>query len=364
MNLKSNKKSKPQDRRITIRDIADEVGLHFTTVARALKNSDLVKQETAERVKEVADRLGYQADPFVSAFCSYRSSHLKQGYRGNLSWINGFHTPDYFETEATGYYKECYEGAKERCVELGYKLVPFWYGEPGMSAKRASQIIHSRGEAGLIVAPMPPSIDKLDMRWDSFCSVRIGYSIPDVPLTNVVSDHFGNMKLLCDELEKLGFGKIGFASKKWIDNRVENKWSGAFQLRRYGREKARYLPMFLSEEEDDFHAFESWIRMNRPDVLVLGGITSYSEFLKRMRLRVPEDIQIVSITLDHDDSGFYAGIDQEAKVVGAVAVDQLAGIVRRSHVGLESFPKTIMTSGLWKAGQSCDSGLLGKSGGS
>ncbi|MDQ8179192.1 LacI family DNA-binding transcriptional regulator [Pelagicoccus sp. SDUM812005] len=359
MNSK-NSKATLGKRRVTIRDIAEEVGLHFTTVARALKDSDLVKRETAQRVKAAAERLGYQADPFVSAFCSYRSSHLKQGYRGNLSWINGFHSPDYFESEATGYYKECYEGAKERCRELGFKLVPFWYGEPGMSAKRASQIIHSRGEAGLIVAPMPPSIDKLDMRWDSFCSVRIGYSIPDVPLTNVVSDHFGNMKLLCSQLESLGFSRIGFACKEWIDKRVEHKWSGAFQLRRYSAERERYLPMFLSENEDDFHAFESWIRLNRPEVLIIGGVTSYPEFLERMRMRVPEDIQLVSVSLEHDHAGFYAGIDQEAKVVGAVAVDQLAGIVRRSHVGLESAPKTIMTSGFWRGGRSCDPALLAK----
>ncbi len=352
------KKTDAKNARVTIRDIADDVGLHFTTVARALKESDLVKRETARRVQEAAERLGYQADPFVSAFCSYRSSHLKQAYRGNLSWINGFHTPDYFETEATGYYKECYEGAKARCKELGYKLVPFWYGEPGMSAKRASQIIHSRGEAGLIVAPMPPSIDKLDMRWDSFCSVRIGYSIPDVPLTNVVSDHFGNMRMLCDKLESLDFKRIGFATKRWIDNRVENKWSGAFQLRRFRSEANRYLPMFSSAEEDDFHEFESWIHLNKPEVVILGGVTPYPEFLKRMRLKCPKDIQIVSVSLEHDDFESYAGIDQEAKVVGAVAVDQLTGIIRRSHVGLESLHKTIMTSGVWSGSNTCDPALL------
>ncbi|MDQ8200142.1 LacI family DNA-binding transcriptional regulator [Pelagicoccus enzymogenes] len=344
---------KAAKQRVTIRDIADEVGLHFTTVARALKDSDLVKPDTAKLVKEAAGRLGYQADPFVSAFCSYRSSHLKQGYRGNLSWINGFHTPDFFEVEAKGYYRECYEGAKERCEELGYKLVPFWFGEPGMSAKRASQIIHSRGEAGLIVAPMPPSIDKLDMRWDSFCSVRIGYSVPEVPLTNVVSDHFANMKLLCDKLESLGFGRIGFASKKWIDDRVENKWSGAYQLRRYGADGSRYLPLFLSQDEDDFHAFESWMHRNKPEVIILAGMTSYPEYLKRMGLSVREDVKLAFVSLEHDQVGNYAGIDQEAKVVGAVAVDLLAGIVRRSQVGLDSAPKTIMTPGFWRDGASC-----------
>lgn len=344
-------------RRVTIRDIAEEVGLHFTTVARALKESDLVRAETVERVRLAADRLGYQVDPFVSAFCSYRSRHLKRGYRGNMSWINGFETPNFFEKEATGFYKDCYEGAKARCEEIGFKLVPFWYGEPSMSAKRASQILHSRGEAGIIVAPMPQSIDHLDMRWDAFCSVRIGYSIPDIPLTNVISDHFGNMKRLCDEIESLDFQRIGFATRRWIDNRVENKWSGAFEVRSYGDQSSRYLPMFFGESEDDFDAFQRWILKYKPSVLVVCGETPYASYVERLGINMPRDLQLVSVTLESSDFDCFAGIDQEARVVGAVAVDQLAGIISRSHVGLESFPKTIMTGGSWKECPTCNPAL-------
>ncbi len=352
------KRSRSEARRVTIRDIAKEVGLHFTTVARALKESDLVRPETKERVRKAAERLGYQADPFVSAFCSYRSRHLKKSYRGNISWINAFHSPDFFENEAVGYYKDCYEGAKARCEEIGYKLVTFWYGEPGMSAKRASQILHSRGEAGLIVAPMPPSIDKLNMNWDFFCSVRIGYSILDVPLTNVVSDQFGNMKLLCDRLESLGFERIGFATRQWIDARVEHKWSGAFLVRRYGEESHRYLPIYLGESGDDFIEFKNWILTHKPSVMVIGGKTPYPEYIERLGMKMPEDIQVVSVSLETSDQKNIAGIDQAARAVGAVAVDQLSGIIGRYHIGLESFPKTIMTSGEWRSCETCDPALL------
>ncbi|MBK1876465.1 LacI family DNA-binding transcriptional regulator [Pelagicoccus mobilis] len=358
MKQSSGNAAKPSKRRVTIRDIAAEVGLHFTTVARALKDSDLVRPDTVKRVREAADKLGYQADPFVSAFCSYRSRHLKKGYRGNISWINGFDSPDYYETTATGFGKECYEGAKARCEELGFKLVTFWYGEPGMSAKRASQIIHSRGEAGLIVAPMPHSIDKLDMRWDSFCSVRIGYSIPDVPLTNVVADQFGNMNLLCDNLEELGFPRIGFATREWIDLRVEHKWSGAYQIRQLTGDSDRYQPMFIGKTEDDYPEFEKWIRRHRPSVLIVGGSTPYANYLERMGMKVPQDIQVVSVSLEASEIAHRAGVDQEARVVGSIAVDQVYGIIGRSHVGIESVPKTIMTAGTWRGHTSCDPSLL------
>lgn len=353
MQSEDEKPAVPSKGRVTIREIAKEVGLHFTTVARALKDSDLVRPSTRKRVREAADRLGYQVDPFVSAFCSYRSRHLKKGYRGNLSWINGFDSPDYFENEAQGYYKECYEGARQRSEDLGYKLASFWYGEPGMSAKRASQIIHSRGEAGLIVAPMPPDVQRMEMRWDSFCSVQIGYSIPGAPVANVVSDHFGNMKLLCDRLERLGFSRIGFATRGWIDERVERKWSGAFEVRRYGESASRYLPVFLGESEDDFSAFKRWIEEQRPSVLILAGDTPYASYVERLGLSVPEAIQLVSVSLESVDFGRLAGIDQQARVVGAVAVDLLTGAIGRSQVGVESYPKTIMTGGVWRG---CGSG--------
>ncbi|NMB55710.1 MAG: LacI family transcriptional regulator [Leptolinea sp.] len=44
---------------VTIKSIAEELGVSFSTVAKALNNDPLVKEETRERVREKAAQLGY-----------------------------------------------------------------------------------------------------------------------------------------------------------------------------------------------------------------------------------------------------------------------------------------------------------------
>jgi LacI family transcriptional regulator len=64
-------------RRITIKDVAQECGLAFSTVSNALANKSIVTPETRQRVFEVAERLGY------------RASGLARGLRTNRTFAIG-----------------------------------------------------------------------------------------------------------------------------------------------------------------------------------------------------------------------------------------------------------------------------------
>jgi transcriptional regulator with XRE-family HTH domain len=59
-------------RRPTLRDIAEETGLSTAAVSYALRGLQ-VPPETQQRVREAADRLGYQADPIARALASGRT---------------------------------------------------------------------------------------------------------------------------------------------------------------------------------------------------------------------------------------------------------------------------------------------------
>ncbi|HET6500636.1 MAG TPA: LacI family DNA-binding transcriptional regulator, partial [Amycolatopsis sp.] len=53
------------DRPATLRDVATAAGVHPATASRALNPGTrlLVSEETARRVSEAADRLGYRPNP-------------------------------------------------------------------------------------------------------------------------------------------------------------------------------------------------------------------------------------------------------------------------------------------------------------
>ena len=349
------------ERRVTVRDIAAEVGLHFTTVAEALRDSPRVKEETKRRVQEAADRMGYRVDPMLTALSAYRRGKRQPVYQGNLAWINGFGEPDFF-VRNRGFYSGCFAGAKKRGSELGYRLESFWLAEPRMSAPRASRILRSRNMAGVIVGPMPLGVDELNLQWDKFCSVRIGYSVRALKLTTVVSDQFSNMRWLYEKMLGLGFRRIGFACPQLVDDRVNNRWSGAYlsMQTRYGRQEC-LEPFFDDEIQCSKAAFLRWHETTQPDVIITGGGTNYYEFLLEDGISVPEEVQLVSIHAEGLDNP-QAGIRQNSELVGMVSVDQLVGVIHRFFHGLEPYPKTVTVRGEWKDGISFDARLAPASG--
>jgi len=64
--------------RVTVRDIAEEAGVHASTVSRALNptQSGLVSVETREHVRRVAEELGYRGDSLARSLRSGRTNTL------------------------------------------------------------------------------------------------------------------------------------------------------------------------------------------------------------------------------------------------------------------------------------------------
>jgi LacI family transcriptional regulator len=62
-------------KRVTLRDVADASGLSPAAVSYALRGLQ-VPVETQERVREIADRLGYQVDPIARALASGRTGYV------------------------------------------------------------------------------------------------------------------------------------------------------------------------------------------------------------------------------------------------------------------------------------------------
>ncbi len=62
-------------KRVTLKDIAEEVGLSVAAVSYALRGLQ-VPEGTQERVRNAAERLGYQVDPIARALVSGRTGHI------------------------------------------------------------------------------------------------------------------------------------------------------------------------------------------------------------------------------------------------------------------------------------------------
>ena len=94
-------------RRISLKDLAQELGVSIATVSRALRSSPEIGQEMQQRVKELARRLNYRPNPFA------------QSLRKEAPRVIGVVVPNL----VTHYYAAVLDGIEEEAAKSGYSVI-------------------------------------------------------------------------------------------------------------------------------------------------------------------------------------------------------------------------------------------------
>jgi LacI family transcriptional regulator len=333
---------------ITLKDVAIESGVSVMTVSRVLRNHPNISKATREKVRKVADDLGYRPNPLVAALMSYRRSAKPTKDFSTLGFITAF--PVRGGWRDTPLYRDFFEGASKSASRHGFNLEEFWLREPGMTAERLSSIMYHRNVPGLIIASLPVSQGHLRLEWENFSAVTFGYSLARPILHKAGNHQFRSMRLAMRHLRKLGYTRMGFAMARSYDRRVDHNWSGSFLIEQAGIERDQRVPLFLAEDEEWTEAnFANWFCHHRPDV-ILSQQAEILEWLKKLGCRVPEDVGFAHMNCP-DTSGAFAGIYQNGQVVGEVAMDFLVSMVQRNERGVPKLAHTILVEGTWVDGQ-------------
>ncbi|MEX0331586.1 MAG: LacI family DNA-binding transcriptional regulator [Puniceicoccaceae bacterium] len=326
-------------KRITTRDIAKHIGMHYTTVAEALRNSPRISEKTKKRVSEAAKELGYKPDPILAALNAYRCSKKIDRRSATIAWINTHPTPEPTQGQR-GIGWECYCGAKERVEELGYKLENFWLQNPRMTDKRATSILIARGIKGVLIPPLDAGVQTLEFDWEKFSAVRLGHSLRATNLPSVTPDQVGNTITLFKFLVRSGFKRIGLACPRWINQRVNFGFAAGF-LGAHQEYLPDHLPAPLFQEdlnEETKPKFLEWVREYRFDALVLHQNDDYESVLKEAGIRVPEDLSLAWTSLFSNDPD-RCGIHEDGKTIGRQGIDLIVAMLNRGQFG-PSHPQT------------------------
>lgn len=339
--------------RVTVRDIATEVGLHFTTVAEALRNSKRINANTRDRVLEAAKRLGYRPDPILSSLSAYRSRKQRHRFQGILGWVHSHPSKNYFHSNK-GFYSDCRKYAESRAEQHGFKMEEIWLSQPGMSIQRTVQVIETRNVSGLIIAPQPLGNAPIDFPWEKFCSVRIGYSLSNISLPMVAPDQFHNTFLLFKKLQERGFRRIGFACPRLVDERVDRGFSGGYLAARELTAIRGRVPLFFDANQNgSAPAFMEWFDRYKPDAVMMVPGYVYHPALLKAGYRVPTDVAVAWIslsafsTIPHDPTG----ISENGHNVGETAVDILVALINGNAMGISPYFRKTLIQGEFHEGK-------------
>jgi LacI family transcriptional regulator, galactose operon repressor len=332
---------------VRLQDIADRAGVSKATVSLALRNHSSIPPTTRKRIQDLARELGYQPNPLVSALMTYqRTTKVQRAKHLTLAIVVNFSHNDRWQ-----YYlsDDLISAAAAQAGRHGYQLEEFWLGDLKISPQRLSAILYQRSIPGVIVAPLPAARGHLNMEWNHFSPVAIGYSLLKPTLHRVTTDRFKAMRLAVRRLRQMRYVRIGLAMHSNQDTRVNHQWGAAFLWEQKQIPSSEQTTPFLVEERDwNERGFAKWFERNQPEV-VLGYDPSIVDWLKKLGRKVPEDVGFAHLW-NADRSGRFAGLYHDPPAIGAAAVDFLVGMIHRNERGIPPAPQTLLLDATWQDG--------------
>lgn len=336
-------------RRVTMAQVARRAGVHVTTVSLALRNHPSLPVATRERLQAVANKMGYRPDPALASLVAYRSQLRPAKTRLTLAYVT--HWLSRWAWKKLPAHAQFFAGAEARASALGFDLEHFWLGEEGLRHERLSDVLVARGITGVIVASHHSSGgDYLRFDWERFSAVKIDY-FPHAPALHSVTNHqCAVIQLAMRRTIAAGYRRIGFVMPHVWDDFVDHAWSAGFLAEQQHLTPEERIPiLFYSQPGSDplvpRAALEDWYRKFRPEVIV-----SYAPFVRErlgeLGLAVPGDVAYVEIFLQ-DFDGRIAGVRQNCRHVGELAVDLLVGQLHLHRRGVPEFATTTLVEGTW-----------------
>ncbi len=281
----------------------------------------------------------------LASLMRYRTASRAGLNRPVAAWVTNYPTRDRWRR--TRVFVELFEGAVARADELGFQLEEFWMREGGMSQARANQILRARGISALLLAPQPAPGTSLELDWNAFSAVTIGYTLVSPRLHLAGSHQFASMGLLFRRLLEAGYTRIGLALPTSLDLRVGHGWLGGYLAEQASLPLARRLPP-LRFDEFSADLVMGWVKRHRPDVVISATEEIWRAF-KAQGTRFPEEIGYALPSLVGADDA-RAGIDEKARAVGSAAMDLLCGLWQRGERGVPLVPQRVLIEGEWRGG--------------
>lgn len=332
--------------RVSIRDVAQKVGMHHTTVSLALRESPLLKKETREKIRAVAEELGYKPDPMLSALTAYRQSKRKASFHAVIAWINNW--PDRGALLANPVYRGYFDGAFHRASELGYALQEFWLHEANMTAEKLKRILHARNISGLLIAPQPQSQVHVGIDFQDFSAVTFGYSLQPRNLHLVTNHHAQTLDLMIGKLVELGYRRPGYCILPSSDAGGNYIWISRILYLYSQHPELVQIPRAVSLKKEDL---ARWMKKHRPDVLI--GFSDLLSEVEEMGYRVPDRIGFASMAVDANNPRV-SGVNQNDHLIGKTALEVLVGMIQRGERGIPEVPIRTLVDSSWFHGETLE----------
>lgn len=188
--------------RITISDIAKEAGVSKATVSMALRGMSEISEGTRERINQIAQDMGYRADPSLAKIAASRWKNRKAREGSLLALI------EFSEESGEVEPNPIARGFCEKAEQLGY-LIELHRVSTEKELSRLTRILYHRGVEGVALVAAGQVELKEYYPWDDFSTVTIGDFGDSVPVDRFNKDSCTEMSTTLRKLISKGYSRVG-----------------------------------------------------------------------------------------------------------------------------------------------------------
>ena len=308
-----------KQRRTSLKDLADKLGVSIAYVSRALRNSQEVGEEMTQKVKQLAKELNYRPNPFA------------QSLRKEAPRVIGVIVPNL----VTHYYAAVLDGIEDYASKLGYSVISANSHEDHEREAQALDNFLNMHVEGIIACLAQDTTDYSHFEQLHKMGVPLVF-FARCCLEDMFSQVVGNGDVAAQEatqhMIETGSRRVAFIGGPNHLDMVRRRKHGYLEALRENR-----IPidrnLVVCDKIDFDVARNATLRLlegeNPPDaILAFNDIITYAAFdaIKSKGLRIPEDVAIIGFT-DGDTAAFVTprltAIMDQAHVQGTKACQLL-----------------------------------------
>ena len=332
---------------VRLKDIAARAQVSVATVSLALRDSALISAATRARLVALAGEMGYQAHPYVSAYMSWRRNRGSLRHP-SIALLHHYPTADGWQNHGSVSLREMHRGVVDQIRTHGYNAQDLWLG--AARPRRLLEILQTRGITGLVFAPVAEKTLHYEFPWDDFSAVQIGTAPAGLELPRVAHHHYQGALDAVRRCAERGYRRPGLVLDRAHDERLGHVWRAGFEM---GAEEcgfARNAVWLMSEQRPDLRSLRAWLKLKKPDVIVTNLHQVFERLLRELGLKVPHDLGLVSLSVPVIGDRV-TGIEQNGYLIGARAIDLLAGALQLHRTGVLPEAITTLVNGRWNPGE-------------